>query len=345
MMGRKTTFLLAFSTLGCGPAITEAPGDEIGESAGSSESADADTSESASSDSSSESADVDTSEESTSEAESTTAESTTMSESESATTQTSEGPSDCFSDEDCELGNCLEGECVQVDSCRQLAELDTNDTLPDGVYELDDEGTGYAAYCDMTTAGGGWTLVLKSDGNADTFRYASAQWGSPDPFQPEFADLDRREAKLASYASVPFDALRIGMEAPFGVDPAPLALNWIELPVTADSLHALIGPGMQVATSIGRDTWKSLVAGASLQPNCNLEGFNLAPSRNLVHHRVRIGIVANEQDNCDSPNSRLGIGGDGNVCATSPNATGNFAGCGGDNGDVNLIGFGVVFVR
>ena len=42
-----------------------------------------------------------------------------------------------------------------------------------------------------------------------------------------------------------------------------------------DSLHSLIADGELRAISFGRQTWKSLIGlRASLQLNCNKEGFN-----------------------------------------------------------------------
>lgn len=352
--------VLLVATLGCIPNIVEAPGqDEVGESASSSTEASAGSSESAGEASttmsstdagSTEPADADWGTDSTSETTDPATESTTDPSVEtSESTDTTGDPSDCISNEDCVIGNCLAGACVQVESCKQLAELDLGDTLDDGVYELDADADGpsapYDAFCNMTRDGGGWTLVLKSDGNQATFGYDAAEWGSTTPFQPEFPDLDYEEAKLASYASVAFDELLIGLEVPISdQDMMVPTLEYLVMPIAGDSLHALIQPGTHVASNLGRDAWLGLVNGGALQPNCNLEGLNVRPSNMAGHNRVRIGIVANEQNDCNSPNSRLGIGGAGDVCQTLPNPTGNFAGCNNGN-EPDLIGFGVVLVR
>ena len=43
----------------------------------------------------------------------------------------------------------------------------------------------------------------------------------------------------------------------------------------ARSLYSLIADGKYRATSLGRNTWKKLIGSrASLQTNCNKEGFN-----------------------------------------------------------------------
>ena len=69
-------------------------------------------------------------------------------------------------------------------------------------------------------------------------------------------------------------------------------INFIVINKQANSLHSLIADGQYRATSLGRNAWKSLIGSqASLQLNCNKEGFNAA----CVNYKVRIGIISNNE--------------------------------------------------
>ena len=117
-------------------------------------------------------------------------------------------------------------------------------------------------------------------------------------------------------------------------------INFIVINTTADSLYSLIADGQYRATSLGRNTWKTLIGSkASLQANCNKEGFN-AVGTSYVHSRARIGIISNEQNDCGSCDSRIGFG-----TGRKNNTCGNEAIYFPDNGDKHIKAMGYILVQ
>ena len=111
----------------------------------------------------------------------------------------------------------------------------------------------------------------------------------------------------------------------------------------ANSLYSLIADGQYRKTSLGRDTWKSLIGSeASLQYNCNKEGFN-AYGKHLDHSKVRIGILGNNENDCDLCDSRIGFGTGGKH--DNNNACGNEATYKGDNNDKHIKAMGYILVQ
>ena len=111
--------------------------------------------------------------------------------------------------------------------------------------------------------------------------------------------------------------------------------------MTANSLYSLIADGQYRNTSLGLDTWKKLIgSNASLQTNCTKEGFNAASTLS----KARIGILGNEQVDCDSPDSRIGFGTgdprDSNTCGNE--ADGRFLP---DNGEKHIEAMGYILVQ
>ena len=104
-------------------------------------------------------------------------------------------------------------------------------------------------------------------------------------------------------------------------------LRFIVITKQANSIHSLIADGILRASSLGRNEWKKLIgAQGSLQLNCSKEGFNAVFSSSR-HSKARIGYVANENNHCDSCDSRIGFGTEGspdnsttcgNIAAHSP---------------------------
>ena len=85
-------------------------------------------------------------------------------------------------------------------------------------------------------------------------------------------------------------------------------IRFIVINKQANSLYSLIADGQYRYTSLGRDTWKSLIGSeASLQLNCNKEGFNAAGDK-PVSSKARIGIIGNNENICYGCDSRIGFG-------------------------------------
>lgn len=256
---------------------------------------------------------------------------------------------DCVEGDDCEFGNCAGGACQEARDCLQIE----GTGAASGPYTIDPDQEGSTApfmvWCELEVMGGGWTLALKIDGRQPSFAYADAKWGQTEAWNPD-PDLGRSETKLLSYSTVAVNEVLIGLETPIQADPMPLTLKYMQFNVTdAASLHAIFEPGVYQATSAGVGMWQMLVASSGLQNNCEREGFNVkGDSADPANYaRVRIGILGNNEDSCQSPDSWLGIGGtlEGDSCGANWNVTtGNAVDC--DQGpDKNIASFAVVYVR
>lgn len=127
-------------------------------------------------------------------------------------------------------------------------------------------------------------------------------------------------------------------------------IKFITINKKANSLYSLIAiaDGVYRNTSVGRDTWKTLLTSqGSLQINCNQEGFNvmsgLGSNWNTDWSKVRIDILANNNRDCISCDSRIGFGGGG--IHDDTNTCGNEANYGTDNGEKHIKAMGCIFVQ
>ena len=256
----------------------------------------------------------------------------------------------CGVDDDC-VSNCDGGTCVEFRSCLELKMAQP--ASASDVYMIDPDQGGaeapFAVYCAQMQDGGGWTMVLKVDGTKPTFVYAAPLWTDANTFNVDPA-LNHTETKLRSFSTVPMTELLIGIEAPIAQDPQ-LKLKYVKLAAPAASAQALFTGDKYLASTLGRPAWKAWIPDSSLQQECNREGINVgAPANAQNYARVRIGIIGNENgpNDCNTPNSYTGVGGGGTGDDCLPDATtttGNRASCGADNGDKDIPGFAVVFVR
>ena len=147
--------------------------------------------------------------------------------------------------------------------------------------------------------------------------------------------FDSHETKLPTYWNTPFSKICLGMR----IDNQN---QFILINKQANSLHSLIADGKHRKTSLGRDTWKKVIGPqASLQRNCNKEGFNVV-SRS--HSKARIGLIANNEENhCNSCDSRIGFGTGGHP--DDSNTCGNVAKYRGDNREKRIKAMGYILVQ
>ena len=242
----------------------------------------------------------------------------------------------------CKSETCQLPNAVTLNDVSCLAIKTKKKDAPSGVYWLDPDGPGgkepaYRAWCDMHHDGGGWTLVLKVDGQDKLLHYNAAAWAQKKAIGADAPGLDEKQALLVSYWTVPFSEVRVGLRT-------KTDLRWATLSQKAASLLALLGPNKQVSSQLGLAGWKGLIAGSSLQLACHQEGFNVAPKPKSA--RVRIGIIGNNENNCATPDSWLGIGGNQTACGQkAANTAGNIACHGPDAGWRKTRSFGYVLVR
>ena len=120
-------------------------------------------------------------------------------------------------------------------------------------------------------------------------------------------------------------------------------IRFIVINQQANSLYSLIADEQYRATSLGRETWKSLIGSdASLQLYCNKEGFN-AVGGDLRHSKARIGILGDNYDDCRSCDSRIGFGTGGYPNDSS--SCGNEAKWYPDNGEKHIKAMGYILVQ
>ncbi|XP_022778556.1 uncharacterized skeletal organic matrix protein 5-like, partial [Stylophora pistillata] len=174
----------------------------------------------------------------------------------------------------------------------------------------------------------------------NTFHYNQLIWSNQLAYNPYqgTTGFDDEETMLPSYWETKFSRICLGMKN--GGE-----TNFIAVNVTASSLYSLIADGKYRPTSLGRDKGKSLLRSrASLQYNCNREGFNtLCGWSGAFQPRARIGILSNEQNNCHSCDSRIGFGTGGHPDFS--NSCGNVAKHRADSGDKNIKTMGYILVQ
>ena len=170
-----------------------------------------------------------------------------------------------------------------------------------------------------------------------TFHYNSGYWSNETEYNLAGGEtgFDSQETKLPTYWNTSFSKICLGMKF-------EKKIKFIVIKKQANSLYSLIADGNYRATSLGRDTWKSLIGSqASLQFNCTREGFNAVCTSSL-YAKARIGILGNNENDCDTCDSRIGFGtggyyDDNNTCGNEAKWS--------DNGDKHIKAMGYILVQ
>ena len=187
-------------------------------------------------------------------------------------------------------------------------------------------------------------LIIHLFPSQPTFHFSSKLWSNKVNFNLPGGKtgIDAHETKLPTYWNTPFSKICLGMKIGH-------QKKFVVLFKHARSLHSLISDGLYRPTSLGRNKWKSLIGSeASLQPNCNQEGFNTKWSYSNPAYALRaarIGILGNNEKDCVTCDSRIGFGtggdpDDANTCGNEASA-----GNGADNGDKHIKAMGYIFVQ
>lgn len=171
-----------------------------------------------------------------------------------------------------------------------------------------------------------------------TFRFDSELWNNKEGLNISAGQtfFDNQETKLPTYWNTNFSKICLGMKNGNNT-------YFIVISKEASSLFSLIADGKYRRTSLGRDKWKSLLGSeGSLQTNCGMEGFN-AKCRDPVSSKARIGILGNNEEDCETCDSRIGFGIAGREIKL--NTCGIRAKHDPDNGEKNIQTMGYILVQ
>ncbi len=133
-------------------------------------------------------------------------------------------------------------------SCKAIR--DAGAALADGIYWLTGASGAVQAYCDMTTRGGGWTLLMKASGR--TFPYDSPHWATNTTLNTGSLHTSDESAKFVHFNELPVSELLLRSGS---------ASTHLSMPVTKTLLQAFQGPATVLSHVAGPATPGELING------------------------------------------------------------------------------------
>eukprot|EP00794_Sanderia_malayensis_P010882 gene10882-12038_t len=186
----------------------------------------------------------------------------------------------------------------EYESCKQIKKEKPDSS--NGVYNLK-SGKHHCIMDNSQCGPGGWTLAMKINGTKATFNLTSPHWESNTVYNIENSlnSFESNEAKFPAFNTLNFTNICLGMKV-------NNVMKWVKIPKSATSLLSIFQGGNYQQTTLGRAAWMDLFDGSHLQQNCNREGFNVKRNDNKMI--ARIGFIANQENECASPDSFIGFG-------------------------------------
>lgn len=203
----------------------------------------------------------------------------------------------CAASRDCAgPGVCDALRCRMATSCAEI--LQGHAGAPDGVYPLllDPTGRISPAVCDMSRDGGGWTLLLKANGD-ETLAYFAVYWVMEDLLNEDDLTTQPGNAKYPSFVALGLRALRGELDG-FRFS--------LELPAArvGETAQQIFTDSREPIRQTPYPTFNTGAPNWSAQPLCRYFGAN--PSVEGV--LVRFGWSAGQDPQCGNSGTAIGLG-------------------------------------
>ncbi|MCK5449313.1 hypothetical protein KAI32_00435 [Candidatus Pacearchaeota archaeon] len=177
------------------------------------------------------------------------------------------------------------------ESCLEI--LNTGSSIGDGVYDILIGEETVSVYCDMTTDGGGWMMLMKATGSDDTFEYNKNYWTTNNTLNADDLTLDNTNAKYKPFNSLEITQLRATW-------PSINHIMYANLSTPQTALTRF-----QTEEDLGNVWTQFDTTNFPFQNGYQKYGFNLHCSTNTP---VRWGWEWNNEAICSSNDASAGIG-------------------------------------